>query len=124
MIMVKASIIKTAIKEAQKSTHKQFPVGAVIFKGNKIISKGFNSIRHCSKIKPQFKEWYNSLHAEQQAIISTHKNIKGCDILVVRIKKDGSFGLAKPCDMCESFIMYKKIRNVYYTTDEGTIEKL
>ena len=122
-MQVKDGILKAAIREAKKSEHHQATIGAVIFKGNKIISKGFNALRHCSKIKPQFKEFYNSIHAEQRAILSVNGSIKGYDILVVRLKKDGSYGLAKPCDMCQGFIEFKKLRYVYYTTDEGTIER-
>ena len=66
------SIIKTAIEEAKKSTcHPR--IGAVIFKGKRILSKGFNDIRS-SSIPLKHRKWVESLHAEQSALLKVDWN--------------------------------------------------
>ena len=114
------SIIKTAIEEAKKSTcHPR--IGAVIFKGKRILSKGFNDIRS-SSIPLKHRKWVESLHAEQSALLKVDWNtLKGCSILVYRYSKFKKVGCAKPCSMCEKIIKHVGIRNVYYTEDDGSI---
>ncbi len=51
-------------------------------------------------------------------------NSENCDIMVARIRKDNSLGLAKPCASCEEALKYSKIRNVYYTTNDGQLQQL
>lgn len=116
------SILKQALVIAEKSNH-HFQIGVVIFKGKRILSKGFNSIRFTSKIPPMYKEWHNSLHAEQQALLNC-QNTQGASILIVRLRHDRDYGLAKPCEMCYGMIIHRKIKNIYYTTNEGTIERI
>ena len=48
----------------------------------------------------------------------------GDDIQVIRWRKDGSRGMAKPCRYCERFIAEAQIKSVRYTNDEGNWETL
>ncbi len=90
-----------AIKEALKSYRKnEVPVGCVIVKNNKVISKSHNS---------RLKTNIVTSHAEINAIIKAQKKIKDwrlddCDLYVT----------LKPCSMCEKVINESRIKNVYY----------
>ena len=64
-----SGILKRAIEEAEKSEYK-VKIGAVVFKGSRILGFGYNEIRHCSKIFPKYKKFDNTIHAEQKAILS------------------------------------------------------
>lgn len=91
---------EVAFEEAKKSFHKnEVPVGAVIVKGNKIISTGHNS-----------KESSNCAleHAELIAIREASKilnnwRLNECDIYVT----------LEPCEMCAAAIKQARIKNIY-----------
>jgi len=109
--------INLAIQEAEKSTHKH-KMGAIIFKGKIIVSKGYN---HSSKsVKSITKEFCNRpgvIHAEVAAILSAKKDLKGYNILVVRINNNGALRLAKPCRYCVGYLKFVGIRHIYYSTN-------
>jgi hypothetical protein len=51
----------------------------------------------------------------------------GADVYVYREKKNGDFGLARPCNFCYSILLKMRIRRVIYTTESYpyyAIEKL
>ena len=115
-------VLKRAIETAEKSNYYPFRVGAVLFKGNKIFVDGRNSIRCCKNLKK--KNW-NSVHAEQHAILNMgEENCKGLSLLVIRLNLSNNIRLAKPCEMCEDFIRQVGIKRVYYSNNDGTISKM
>ena len=108
-------IVEAAILSAEKSTYLQ-RVGCVIFKRTKVVSTGFNSVlKHRKKLNPVYQKWPGSVHAEVDAIINAKTDLKGCNLLVIRINKQGEFRLAKPCKECQKYIDYVGIRKVYYS---------
>lgn len=122
--MISSGIIKRCLEECEKSTYR-FRIGAVIFKGSRIISSGHNGIRSVSQIKDKFKKYENSLHAEQAALISIDWNkVKGCSILVMKISPSkGTLSMALPCEMCRAILNHVGIKNIYYTNQKGEIVK-
>ena len=119
-------IIERCISEARKSNYK-FKIGAVIFKGSRIISSSHNYIRSCSAIKPQYRKWFNSLHAEQAAILNSGdwSKLKGCDILVMKISKtEEHISNAMPCEFCMASLIKVGIKRVYYSDDNGNISTI
>jgi tRNA(Arg) A34 adenosine deaminase TadA len=118
-----SSILRLAKKVASSSNY-EYQLGAVIFKGNKIIASAENKLRHNSKLPAMFREWYGSLHAEQAAILNARTELKGYSMLVVRLRKDREFGMSHPCDMCYGFAKFNNLKYIYYTTNDGTIERL
>lgn len=110
--------IDAATREAEKSTVK-YQHGAIICKKKTIIASGHNKI----KTHPQCRQAYKFLHAEEDALIRAGESAKGADIYIVRIRSDG-FGLSRPCNICTVALQEAGIRNVYYTTDNGGMEKL
>lgn len=93
--------MKIALKEAEKAYKKgEVPVGAVIVKDGKVISKGKNE-----------KEKRKSaiFHAEMLAIKKAGKklkswNLSGCDIYIT----------LQPCLMCYGAILSSRIDNIYF----------
>jgi deoxycytidylate deaminase len=107
--------INIAIEEAQKGDHKQM-LGCVIFNKKKIISKGHNScLKSVKNLHPKYQKWPGSVHAEVDAIIKAKTDLKGCDMLIVRINKNKQLRLAKPCESCMNYIKYIGIHKIYYT---------
>jgi len=116
--------VKIAIEESKKSTHQQ-RCAAVIFKRNKIISKGFNTSQKSTKhLKKKFQKWPGTIHAEVDAIIKAKTDLKRCSILVVRINKNEQLRLAKPCKYCQMYLEYIGIRKIFYTTNESVVKEL
>jgi deoxycytidylate deaminase len=116
--IVSNSILKKAIEEAEKSTYKQHRVGCVIFKGRKIHSVAFNSVRG-NQIESRFKNFTESLHAEAHALFKCNFSLRGYSILVVRINKHGELRNAKPCTFCMDYITFKEIKHIYYSDVDG-----
>ena len=90
-------LIKLSIKSAK---HADVPVGAIIVKNNKIISKGYNKREKDNKIIN---------HAEIDAILKANKKLKSyflydCDMYVT----------LEPCEMCSKVINNARISNVFY----------
>lgn len=118
--MLYNNVLKRAILEANKSTY-EYRIGAVVFKGKRIFGSGHNGIRS-SSISMKYKNWEESLHAEQSALLNLDWNkLKGCSILVYRTNRSGKIGMAKPCPMCSKLIKYVGIKNIYYTNENGEI---
>ena len=94
-------IYQQLMKEANKSLkYNDVPVGALIVKNNKIISKGHNTREKDSKVIS---------HAEINAILKANKKLKSyflydCDIYVT----------LEPCEMCKKVINNSRIRCAYY----------
>lgn len=116
-------VIERAITEAKSSDYEPYKMGAVLFKGPRILSSGHNEIRGNGKIHPKYKYFDNTIHAEQAAILSLKdwSKAKNADILIIRINKSGKFSLAYPCPMCQSFLKFLGINKVYFSDRNGDI---
>lgn len=97
----KIFFMKQALKEAKKAYSKgEVPIGAVIAKDGKIISRGYN-LKETKK---------NTLkHAEIIAIEKASKKLDAwrleeCDIYITM----------EPCPMCMGAIINSRIRKIYY----------
>jgi deoxycytidylate deaminase len=118
--MFKKSFITAAVKEAKKVDH-QFKLGAIIFNKSKIISKGKNTAQRSKRrLHPKYMKWVGSLHAEQDAVLNAYIDLKGLEMLVVRIDKANKFRLAKPCKHCMNYLNKIGLKRIYYTIDNST----
>lgn len=114
--------LRIAQKQALKSPHRQHRMGAVITKNGRILSTGYNEIRHSKTIGK------NTLHAEASAIkklldARSLCSLIGSTMFVTRFTRGGRIGMAKPCVECASLIRSVGIRNVYYTDDSGNTQE-
>lgn len=93
--------MKQALNLAKNAlSHEDVPIGAVIVKDNKIISRGKNQVQ--LRKNP-------TLHAEIIAINKACKKLgtkflNDCDIYVT----------LEPCAMCATAISFARIKNVYF----------
>jgi deoxycytidylate deaminase len=106
------SLISHGKKISEYSNYK-FKLGAIIFKGKKIISTGFNKNKTHPKANEYFK--HGSVHAEIDAILHAPYDIQGSSILVCRMYKNGKPALAKPCAMCIQMMYEFGIKEVFWT---------
>lgn len=107
-------------------------VAALVYKG-KIISYGFNQNR-TSWVQRRFKKNPHAhfLHAEVDAVKNAMKvidadTISKSTLIIARAKSVSGkeeYGLAKPCDGCQSCIDWFNIKRVYYTLDGSGYEQL
>ena len=93
--------MKLAIKEALKASEiDEVPIGAIIVRDNKVISKGFNHRENKMMV---------TSHAEIEAIQKANKKLNNwrlvdCDIYVT----------VEPCLMCMGAIYQAHFKNVYF----------
>lgn len=98
--------INLAIKASKKG---EVPIGAIIVKQNKILSKSYN-------MREKFHDI--TAHAEILAIKKAASkmktwNLSDCDLYVT----------LKPCTMCENIIKQSRIKNVYFLYDKLDYKK-
>lgn len=118
------NLIARCVAECTNSDYFQ-RIGAIIFKGKRIISQGHNSInRHVNRIKPQYRKWQGTIHAELAAVLDAKQSVAGFDLLVTRLTAKGDLALAMPCECCEAYCRYVGIRNVYYSDNNGEIIRM
>ena len=115
--------IRMAAKVAKQSTFKRHRLGAVVVKGHRILSTGYNEVRY-SKLTGK-----HTLHAEASAIIkllkSGHQNdLVGSTLYVTRFTRGGAVGMAKPCVDCYNLCRAVGITNVIYSNEEGGVSTL
>lgn len=109
---------RIAQKEALKSSHKQHRLGAVIVKGGRILSTGYNELRPSKIIGTP------TLHAEASAILKLLKekrihDLAGTNLYVSRYTRGGSVGIARPCNNCFDLIRSVGISRVYFTVNNA-----
>ena len=116
-------VLKKAIEEAELSEYHPYKIGAVVFKGSRILSSGHNELRGNGKIHPKYKNFENSLHAEQAAILNLKEweKAKGANILIIRLNKSGNLSLGYPCPMCQQMIKHLGLNKVFYSDRQGHI---
>jgi len=118
-------IIERAKDSASRSTYTH-RMGAVIFdKKKNIISCGCNFAQRSAKhLHPKFYRWPGSIHAEMDCILRARTDLKGMNILVVRLNKRNELRLAKPCQHCQMYLKFVGLKNCYYSNSNGEIERL
>lgn len=107
------------IGEMSKITH--FRMGAILVKGKKVVSSGYN--RYSGEID-KISRKYNitnlwSLHAEMDAIIHYSGDMQDIAIFISGIKKNGRPMYCRPCNKCLKIIKACGIKNIYYSTKMG-----
>ena len=100
--------MKEALKEAKKAYNKEeVPVGVVIVKNGKIISRAHN----IKEIKQD-----TTCHAEILAIQKASKKLKNW-----RLEDCEMYVTLEPCSMCAGAIIQSRIKKIYIgTPDEKT----
>ncbi len=99
--------IQLSIESANKGTG---PFGAVIVKGNKIISEGFNTVTSTND---------PTSHAEISAIRNACKNLNNFSLKGYEL-----YTTCEPCSMCLSAIYWARIDKIYYANTRSDAQKI
>lgn len=113
--MLTTSGVNYATRAVLSKPLQRVSLGAAILKGKKVLSTGTNNE---NKTSPKAQNITKRLHAEFDAL-RHNKSFEGATIYVVRIKKDGSYGMAKPCKHCVKLCRKAGIKKVFYSTQNG-----
>lgn len=108
-------------KDHEFDPYLEYNLCAVIVRGGNVLSVGFNrqGWNPLSEFYRVEKRACN-IHAEIDAITSKRNRVRFEDskIYIVRLKRNGSVGSAKPCEMCQHVLYNYGIKRAYYTIDD------
>jgi tRNA(Arg) A34 adenosine deaminase TadA len=100
--------LKLAIREATKARHKQHNHGAVLIRGGKPVAVGHN---------------HSHIHAEHAALNRAWRHgTEGGTLVVIRVRKDGTIGMSRPCEMCVNRLISAGIKKVIYSDSDGSLK--
>ena len=100
-----ANFMDAAFEEAcSAALEDEIPVGAVIVKEGKILSRAGNSSRRAGS--PTRHAEMNAI--EQAAKLLANERLTGCDIYITK----------EPCAMCAGAIVHARIRHVFIGTED------
>lgn len=95
-------------------------IGCAIYRGNKLVSIGFNKKKSHPKLANSDR--FYSLHAEMSALLNAKQDVSGCTMYVYReFRGNGKPALAKPCTNCMPSIIEAKISRVVYTDNTNEL---
>lgn len=108
-----------AAREESKKSNGKYRMGAIIFRGKNILSRGHN----IDKTHPVWGSGFNQkIHAETHALYRAHRDgmdISGSSIFIYRENYLGE-AIAKPCKHCYNKLKAAGVENIHYS---GTIEE-
>jgi deoxycytidylate deaminase len=112
--------IARATEQAMSARHPKWHLGAVIARGNRVVSVGSNKRRN----RPMVNHEESSEHAEAAALRAARgKDLRGATIYVARVMKNGDTGMARPCRRCMQALVEAGIKTVIYTNDVDSISE-
>ena len=100
--------LRRAHEEALKST-ETFRLGAAVLRSRRVVSSGRNR-----SLNPH---GLPSVHAEMDAAFRV-RDPSGAHVVVVRLLRDGSPALSRPCEACARALARRGFRKVTFTTGD------
>jgi deoxycytidylate deaminase len=88
-----------------------------------IVSMGWNRGFQTHPLAARYGHRFNSIHAELDAIrraVIYPKDFRNCTMINIRIKRDGSLGLARPCRACQKMLRDFQFKKILYSNNEGS----
>lgn len=121
---MKDRYIRLAIQQASQS-NMDVRVGAVLVKHKHVMGAGCNRKDHPILRKGVVKKLHHNfgLHAEVAALYNVDETYNA-DLYVVRLRKDNSIGLAKPCESCYHYLSMMNVKNVIFSDNEGRYHRM
>jgi tRNA(Arg) A34 adenosine deaminase TadA len=118
-------LFEQARRASKFSDHRQHRVGAAVFYKGEFLAAGFNSYKtHPSTFRfPSAFTRHAEIHALLRAKVKKF-DLTNATVVVYRETLNGELGMARPCEMCMAKAVELGIREVYYTTNENTYERL
>ena len=96
---------KSVLRRLASQSPQAMRHASVVLKGGSLLSWGFNHDGRHSEIAALLKLWASER--------------KGTTVINLRVRKDGSFAMAKPCGECQVQMKDMEVRNVFYSTPMG-----
>jgi len=121
-------VIDKLVEIARQSQHPKQKMGAVVAdKRGRVLAQGVNAAKTHPKqaryAKKAGKPKHVWLHAELAALVKC-KQSGAKSLYVLRLGKDDSIRLARPCEVCwQGIIEHGEIEDVYYSDNNGTLIK-
>lgn len=118
-IFTKVERMARELFDLPRSTKKHF---SFIVLRNKIVGFGVNDGFKTCPESMKFGHRFHATHSEVAAIKSIQfppAYLKHCSLLNVRLRRDLSLGMARPCDKCQIFLRNFDFRKIFYTNDNG-----
>lgn len=105
-----------ALKTA-KTSDERFKVGAVAVSGGRVIGVACNKSRnHPTVLEDANIKDQAGICAERRLLAIIGEKAKGATMYVARYRKDGSFGLSKPCERCKKALNASDVKKVVYSS--------
>lgn len=101
---------------AKTSKHEKWMLGAVLTRGSTFLSSAPNKFRN----PPWVNHLHATRHAEMEAVRKSLNGTRGSTIYVARMDRNGQARMARPCNRCMTELYYAGVREVVYTTDDGS----
>ena len=111
------ALVERAITVAKTSEHEKWQLGAVLTRNSRALSSAPNRFRNF----PWISHVHATYHAEQAALRKGLLNsARGTTMYVASVAKDGTTRMARPCTKCMKALYLAGVREVVYTTDDGS----
>lgn len=97
-----------------------------IVRGNQVLCWGCNNNRRTHPLAAKYSE-HPYIHSELAAILAAPvapAYFCRCDLINLRVMRNGRLGLARPCSHCRRLLEDFEFRRVYYSTNKGEIIEL
>jgi deoxycytidylate deaminase len=119
MRLILKNLLKLAKAAAAHSTMRHRHGAAALTQAN-TARDGWNW-RVDGSLPPQARKRLGfhqfSVHAEVEAVGAGAE-----ELLVIRLRRDGSLGNSKPCTSCVAYLIRQGVKKIHYSTDSGEIE--
>jgi len=123
----KKRFVELAQRVALSSSEHMHRHGAVLVRGNNVVNVSSNRNAH-ARFGQRFRrrdKGHATQHAELGCLLGLDRTVtSGSTMYVVRVNRAGELRNSKPCHMCLSALEHCGVRKVYYTTNDGTLERL
>lgn len=112
--------LNLAIKQCKShefDSAMEFTLCAVLVKGGRVLSIGFNRSGYSAKMTGhKHHDGVCSVHAEVDALLKARMcDVTDATIYVARFRKKGDLGMAKPCPMCQSILHEAGVKTAFFT---------
>ncbi len=104
------------MRVAMTSKHAKWQLGAVLTRGSTFLSSAPNKYRN----PPWVNHLHATRHAEREALRKSLNGTRGTTIYVARVDRNGDAKMARPCSYCMRALYLAGVREVVYTTDDGS----
>jgi deoxycytidylate deaminase len=113
------SILRQIKREASKATMR-YQLGAVVVRGGRIISTGYNQHRHVD-LPAAWSKREDTICAERDALRKCLHKAKGATVYVGKHTPGGRMRMARPCAACVAMMRDAGIKKIYYTDSNGNL---